>query len=295
MNDADIELIISLIAGDLPPEEAAAARARIEASNELGSAYDEQLAVVAIMHDAPTASMTAEEQGALHARLRNELRLDRVSTPSAVPARRWWLALGGLATAAAVVFAFAVVPNLLDNNNADVVSAPATEPTAELDTLSNGEAEAFDEPTTTAPPSDSAGADTTEAPATTLPLTTTAATEETATTTATTETAAEEPVYFLSPVSARSTTFNLPVLDEAVVTAGGLEAAIAAATEFATLPLATLAACFSGEQGTGDIAVTPAGIDAAASEVYATATDVASGARETITIDLETCTVTGGG
>lgn len=292
MNDADIDLIISLIAGDLPPEEATAARARIEASSELSAAYDEQLAVASTLRTVPAAAMTTGERDALHAGLRRELHLDEELMPAAAPARRWWIALSGLATTAAIVFAFAVVPNLLDNDGADVVSAPAAEPTtvAELDTMSDGEASVA--PTTTA--AADAGADTTQAPDATLQLTTTAATEETAPT-ETTVAEPTEPVYFLSPVAPRSTTFDLPVLDEAVVATSGLEAAIAAATEVASLPFATIAACFTGESETGDLAVTPAGIDADGSAVYAVATHVDSGDEQTVTIDLDTCSVTGAG
>lgn len=295
MNDADIELISSLIAGDLPPEQAAEARARIEASNELGAAYDEQLAVATTLRTVPAAAMTAEERSALHATLRSELRLDDAPAPVAAASHRWWFALGGLATAAAAVFAFAVVPSILDND-ADIAGAPsADQTTAALDTLSNGDAEAFEQPeavSTTAAASEGDGA--TLAPDTTQPLTTTAVTEQPAVT-ETTEAEASSPMYFLSPVTARSDAFNLPVLDEDLIAASGLEAAIAEATEFIALPIAALSACFTGEPGTGDTALTPAGIDAEESEVYAMAMEVESGAQETVTIDLDTCSVTGAG
>jgi hypothetical protein len=299
MNDADIQLISSLIAGDLAPDEAIEATSRIEASAELRAAYDEQLAMATMLRSAPAVEMTGDERNALHAALRSELKLDETTMSPATTRTRnpWWLALGGLTAAAAAVFAFAVVPNLIDDGS-DIVGAPAAEQTSpSLDTFSDGSGDTVAEPDTSqVPPTTAREGEsvTTTAPVTTQAITTTAVTDETETT-ETTQAETAEPVYFLAPVIARTTSLELPVIDPVIIAASGLQAAIAQATEFVSLQFAVLAACFTGESGSGEIAVAPAGIDAAGSMVFATATHVESGDQEVVAIDLDSCAVTKAG
>lgn len=276
MNDNDIQLIASLIGGELSKADESIAFDRINSDPALQAAYDEQIAVASILQSAPKAAMTATESAALNATLRTELGLEDAAVVAAAPSRwsRWWAPLSGLAAAAVVVFAVAIAPNLLDNtDSADVVSAPAetTVAPSEMDTLGDGEANLLRE-------ADAPGED---APSST------AATSESAGTEESVEELASS--YFLSPQAATQSQLDLPVVDDAAVDSTGLDAAVAKAGELASVNVSALSACFGA--GTAGSALAPVGVTPDGSSVYAVATDLETGNETPVRIDLSTCAV----
>ncbi len=127
MNDNDIQLITALVAGELSAAKQGDVMARIESDAELSAAYDEQVAISSALGAAPAVTMTAVEASELRATLRTKLQLDTAVAAAAATApwwSRWWAPVTGLATAAVIVFAFVIAPNLGDES-ADVLSAPA--------------------------------------------------------------------------------------------------------------------------------------------------------------------------
>lgn len=277
MNDNDIDLITSLIGGELPESEAAAAIARIGSDPELRAAHDEQVGVASMLGSAPVVAMTAEETASLHGSLRTELQLD--DQPAAVAAAasgwsRWWAPMTGLAVAAVVIFAIAVLPDALDGtDSAEVVSAPppeTTAPASELDTQSTGGALVQPEDDNTS--------------------------DAFTTTTAASESAAVEELedatmsqYFMVPQAARASELELPILEETAVAASGFDSALGLATESARVNVAALTACFPG--GAAGSALDPIGVTPDLSVVYAIATDIETGFETSVTIDMSSCEI----
>jgi hypothetical protein len=114
MNDQDRDLIIALAQGDLSTSAAEDAAARIDADPELSSEYADQVAALEFLDSATPPTMTAAERSTLHASLTEKLGILPVAAPApATPKKKvqWWVPVFGLATAAAVVAAFVILPN----------------------------------------------------------------------------------------------------------------------------------------------------------------------------------------
>lgn len=282
MKDSDIQLIASLVDGQLSPAEQEAALARMEADAELRTAYDEQLAVATALRGVSAASMSAVERTDLHSALRAELRLEEAGAATVAAAAtksgwsRWWAPLAGLATAAVVVLAFVVVPNLgEDDGFTEVGAALDTSPPSTL--ASEPVAGVVEE---SAEDSSSSGID----GETALVSTTAAAAFEKASPDALQFSLAEPPTAGL----------EVPVM-EAPIDPAEVEALTRTATQKATIDYEAAAACFgsSGEElGEADIvgSVTQSG-----DEVVVVITDSATGEETVLTINLATCEVTSAG
>ena len=145
MNEDDIQLITSLIGGELSEPERRAALTRIDAEPELRAAYEQQLAVASLLRETPQATMTPAEADALRATLATELRLgdttEAVAAASTSRFARWWAPVTGVAAAAVIAIAVVVVPNLSEDARFDEVGAGATPSTAAFDPM-EGVAEA---------------------------------------------------------------------------------------------------------------------------------------------------------
>lgn len=157
MNDADLEIIISLANGDLDGQDRIDALAHVNADPSLASELDTQISMINAVQSLPGAEMTEAERTTLHANLIEQLHLEQAPMVP-VPVKRrvaWWQPAVGLASVAAVVFAIVVVPNMLSSTDGDDVAflEVSTEISAEF-----GASGGATEPTTTA-----AGADTTVA------------------------------------------------------------------------------------------------------------------------------------
>lgn len=281
MNDSDIQLIVSLIDGQLSAAEEEEAFSRMQTEAELRTAYEQQLAVSTKLRSVPAASMSAGELGELHAALRAELRLeDAEVAPAATAAaasgwRRWWAPLAGLATAAVVVLAFVVVPNLGDDETLSEVGV-ALETTAPS-TLAADRLEGVAEDLIVTESEGQAVA----------PSTTAAAAFE--------ESPAPDAMQFaLTAPEDATTELEVPVLGDEIEVAD-VEAATRSATKQATVDYASAAACFgsSGEElGEADIvgSVTQTG-----DEVVVVLTDTSTGEETVLIINLATCEVTSAG
>lgn len=130
MNDHDIDIILALAEGRLSGADAAEARARVEADPELAAELDAQIAAIDALAASPTPSLTASERTDLRTNLIAALHLEAEPSPSAVPARAWsWRpVLFGLASAAALVLAVVVLPNVLSSSSSDEAAfAPAAD------------------------------------------------------------------------------------------------------------------------------------------------------------------------
>ncbi len=129
MNDRDLELIIGLIDQTLPPDDAAAARARLETDPAFATAYAEQVSVSDTLSSLGPVAMTADESSDLRQRLTQQLALDEpVATPRAASTglfARWWKPMTGLAAAAAVV-AVIVVPGTLGSGGDEAAFSEIT-------------------------------------------------------------------------------------------------------------------------------------------------------------------------
>ena len=124
----DIELIMALAGGELPPEEAARIEAELdpEARAELAA----QRAVPAALGELRRPVMTLDESRRLRSAVRKELDLDRGRAYATLPGRRerwptFARALPALAVAASLVAVIAIAVNLADRPMAD-----EAEPTA---------------------------------------------------------------------------------------------------------------------------------------------------------------------
>ena len=280
MNDNDIDLITSLIGGELSKPEEADAFARIGSDPELRAAYDEQLAITSMLGSTPAVAMTPGETATMHAALRTELRLGETTVAVAATATgwsRWWVPLTGLATAAVVIFAIAVLPGALDGTDSEEVLsaqlAETTAPASELETLDDGEALRME--------GDEGAEEAT-------PSTTTAATESADS--AALEGTASDSEYFLSPQAARQSELELPIVEDDALASDGLVSAAASSFEYSSVNFGALFACFAAATVGSELA--PVGVTPDLSAVYAIATDIETGIETSVTIDLSTCQVT---
>ncbi len=271
MNDNDIQLITALVAGELSAAKQGDVMARIESDAELSAAYDEQVAISSALGAAPAVTMTAVEASELRATLRTKLQLDTAVAAAAATApwwSRWWAPVTGLATAAVIVFAFVIAPNLGDES-ADVLSAPA-----EATTLAP----------TSAAVSPSAEDGTTEEQF--------ADSAESSPTTLAGFTATEEPEYALAAVPEGSE-LELPLLDEESVEDSGVDAARSAATSYAEVELDDVSACFARALANWPpVSTSLVGMTADGESVIGSTIDPVTGAEDLIYINLTTCAVT---
>lgn len=132
MNDHDRDLILDLTEGTLSAEDAARVRAHIASDPDLAAEYQTQMATKAHLGSLPPVAMVAEERSALRGDLIEQLHLDDVPEPVALPSRRglaWWKPIAGIAGVAAVVAAIVVLPGSLgggDDAASDVALPPET-------------------------------------------------------------------------------------------------------------------------------------------------------------------------
>jgi hypothetical protein len=270
MNDNDIQLITALVAGELSAAEQGDVMSRIESDTELRAAYDEQVAVSSALMSAPAVSMTAAEAGELRAALRTELQLEGAVVAAAATApwwSRWWAPVTGLATAAVIVFAFVIVPNLGDEPE-DVLSAPAEATTLAPSALVGPSAV---EGTTQQQSADNGESDATSSAA---------------------ESAPEEPNYRLA-ATPQGSELELPLLDEESVEDSGVDSARSEATSYAELELDDVSACFAKALANWPpISTSLVGITPDGESVIGTAIDPVSGDEVLLYINLTTCAVT---
>ena len=137
----DMDLIMALASGELPPEEAA--RAESELDPEARAELAAQRAVLAALGELGRPEMTAGESRRLRAAVRTELDLDHERSYATVPRvgrrPRFARALPALAAAASIVAVIAIAVNLADRPldeqeafEAAATMAPATTASAEL-------------------------------------------------------------------------------------------------------------------------------------------------------------------
>jgi hypothetical protein len=291
MNDNDIELITSLIAGELSPVEQEEGIARVEASPQLRSAYDEQLSVVTALRAEPRVSMTAAEHGRLNATLRAELHIEEAAAaPAAAVAsgwNRWWAPLTGLATAAVIIIAVVVAPNVFDDDGSTgVASAPSamtTTPTLASDPLAGA---AEDTDTSQGGEQQADTSEGVEERAAASPTTVAA--------TVTELDAPDTSSFSLKAAPDAPASLELPVLGDDVDIAD-VESATRRATEQATVDYAAISRCFgSAGEATGE-AVIVGSVTQSGHEVVAVVTVAATGEEIVLTINLATCGVTSAG
>ena len=271
MNDNDLQLIASLIGGELSATERTEALARIQADPELRAAYDEQVAVASMLQGAPPAVLSVTESDALRAALRAQLNL--TDTAPAVAAAgpsmwaRWWVPLTGLAAAALVVVALVVVPDLAQDDFQEVgavlettVPTAASEPVApaaEEETATDGVSESVSS-TTAAAALEDAGA----------------------------------MAYVVAPEAAEEDSLELPVVDPDSLTEADFTSSLSRSVERGTLDGVALADCFASSPGASEL--TPVGLSEDRSSVYAYATDPATTEQTLVLINLATCEVAAG-
>lgn len=267
MNDNDLQLIASLVDGDLAAAEEQEARSLIAGDEELQRAYEEQLAVASLLGSEPAAVMTDMERTGLRAALRTELRLDGAASPPEKSA--WWVGwrvpLGGLATVAALLVAFVVVPNLGGGDTAQEALAPAPlTTTAPAAAPQAGSAE----------DNGSSGADALEESA---PSTTALARDYVAS-------GAQR--FALAPTEPSLVT--LPLVEEDWTGVDGLGSAVDDATGLTSVDINRILACFEAS-GSSITDVTLVGVDGAS--VVGIGIDPETGAETVVVIDPATCSV----
>lgn len=290
MNDNDIELITTLIAGELSPVEQEEGMARVEASPQLRSAYDEQLSVATALRAEPRASMTAAERTQLNTTLRAELHIEEAAAPAAAVAsgwNRWWAPLTGLATAAVIIIAVVVAPNVFDDDGSTgVASAPSamtTTPTLASDPLAGA---AEDTDTSQGGEQQADTSEGVEERAAASPTTVAAA--------ATELDAPDTSSFSLKAAPDAPASLELPVLGDDVDVAD-VESATRRATEQATVDYAAISRCFgSAGEATGE-AVIVGSVTQSGDEVVVVVTVAATGEEIVLTINLATCGVTSAG
>jgi hypothetical protein len=110
MNDRDLDLILTLAGGGLPPEEASAAEARLAADPDLAADLAAQRMAIAAVQAAAAVELSDGERSRLRAVLREQLQLEE--PVSAMAPRRAWgrmVPVVSIAAIAAVVIGAAVV------------------------------------------------------------------------------------------------------------------------------------------------------------------------------------------
>lgn len=108
MNDRDLDLIMALAEGSLPPDEAAAAEAALDDASRAELAAHRQ--ALAALSDLQPVALSSAERSALRAGVRAELRVGSapVTTPPPRPTPWYVRLLPALGAAAAVVFVIGI-------------------------------------------------------------------------------------------------------------------------------------------------------------------------------------------
>ena len=127
----DMDLIMALAGGELPPEEAARLESQLQP--EARAELDTQRAALAMLDELPRPAMSPDESRRLRSAVRRELSLDpgQVHTARSQrrPRHRFARALPALAAAASLVAVIAIAVNLtgggLDENEAAATTAAA--------------------------------------------------------------------------------------------------------------------------------------------------------------------------
>lgn len=278
MNDSDINLITSLIDGQLSPAEQEEAFARMQAEPALRAAYEEQLGVSSVLGAAPAVTMTAAESTGMRATLRADLHLDdsvaAASTVAGSRWARWWAPISGLAVAGIVLLALVVVPDLGSDDSADDLTAAIAESTS---------------PTAAASPfvSEAPSAGAQEDAADGATATTTAAAAEA-------EEAEEPESYALAQTDASIAEKDLPLLEPQLYTSSFdssmLRQIEPETVESQTVDVELLARCFSAEE-VAAASVSLVGLTKDGAAVIGIAEDATTGEETVILINLTTCEV----
>ncbi len=150
MREYDPELIFDLVAGDLPPAEAAALEARIAADPKAAAELLAQRATLSALRQATPARLTAAERTTLHAAVASRLGLEPGQAPVARTRRAVpWGAIAVAASAIVAIVAVAPMMSLLDRGSDDALTAADGAATttqagaAEFDASTGGEAPAM--------------------------------------------------------------------------------------------------------------------------------------------------------
>ncbi|MEN8239009.1 MAG: hypothetical protein ABFR53_07405 [Actinomycetota bacterium] len=137
MNDTDRDIILAIADGQLTGQAKQDALARISADPELGEELAAQVAAMDDLEQLEPARMTSSERAALRSALVEQLNLQPAipAVPASKRTRRWWQPVLGLASAAVLLVAIVVVPSMLsgsDDSSTDLVAiAEQTETTTE--------------------------------------------------------------------------------------------------------------------------------------------------------------------
>ena len=149
MNEHDRDLILGLADGSLTGDDAAAARARVEADPALAEELALQTAALSRLQGIDHVPMTSAERTTLRATLREQLHLDDApeAAPAPVPVRRrtpWWQPVLGVAAVAVFVMTVIILPGGGSDDSASEEALVATTMTASADSGSadSGGAEA---------------------------------------------------------------------------------------------------------------------------------------------------------
>ena len=127
MNDTDLDIILAIADGQLTGQAKQDALERIAAEPELGEELAAQISAMDGLKSLEPALMTPSERATLRASLMEQLHLSPaapavVSKPQGRP---WWQPVLGLASAAALLIAIVAVPSMFsggDDSSADVVA-----------------------------------------------------------------------------------------------------------------------------------------------------------------------------
>ena len=123
MHEHDQEMIMALAEGSLQPEAAAAAESAIAGCAECARDLELQRIALSALDDAPAVYLTAIESAQLHQNLRDQLGVAALR-PARTRPRPLWARWAGLAfgTAAVLLVAFLVLPNILGGGDDDSIA-----------------------------------------------------------------------------------------------------------------------------------------------------------------------------
>jgi len=127
MNDTDLDIILAVADGRLTGQAKRDALARIATDPELVEELSVQISTMDELKSLEPALMTASERTVLRRALVEQLNLQPAApvAEAAKHRRPWWQPVLGLASAAAILIAIVVVPNMLsgsDDSGADFVA-----------------------------------------------------------------------------------------------------------------------------------------------------------------------------
>jgi len=147
MNDTDLDIILAIADDRLTGQEKQEAIERIAADPELGEELAAQISTMDDLKSLEPALMTPEERTALRSSLVEQLHLSPAAPAVATKLQRrpWWQPVLGLASAAALLLAIVAVPSLFsgsDDSSADIVAieSVATTTAASSEELDDGDA-----------------------------------------------------------------------------------------------------------------------------------------------------------